>query len=155
MLKYCLREELMERLDKLRMRNIKAGQESMVFCPNPSCDYGMFIHADTPLFVCRECQGSYCLKCSETYHQGHKCPAGLAKAEEIKAQFGGLDVKQCPCCLEGVFKESASNFMRCDSSQCMGKRYFCWLCLGVLRYEEHYDHYPQTGPFGSKCSLAP
>jgi hypothetical protein len=154
MLKYCLREETMERLDKLRIRNIKAGKEVMVYCPNSACKNGMFIHADIPWFVCSECQGSYCLKCNETYHQGHRCPADSAKADEIKAQFGGLDVKQCPCCNEGVVKESGCNFMRCYSSQCMGKRYFCWLCLSVLRFEEHYDHYPQAGPFGSKCSKA-
>ena len=116
--------------------------EKKINCPH--CQTFFFVdQQDYKEVGCSQCKNMICLKCTMLTSQC-KC---------YEPDFLGLDICKCPYCGNGIEKETGGcNFIRCRSSECRGKNFFCFLCSDKLLMSQHYSHYKKSGPYGSSCN---
>lgn len=61
------------------------------------------------------------------------------------------EIKRCPKCGAPCELARGCKFMRCASSICSKKTFFCWLCEQILKENDHYIHY-KNDPYGNWCT---
>ncbi|KAJ3616898.1 hypothetical protein Zmor_008962 [Zophobas morio] len=138
--------DLVERYDKNCLENYLSLEPSCRRCPQPDCDYCVFIHEDAANFICEKCRTNVCASCGEKFHKG-KCKEKVvplilpSDSEEETLDFSvrrardAEQCKQCPRCRTWVLKIDDGG---CNHIKCHCGCDFCWLCNKEIVEAGHF-----------------
>ena len=114
------------------------------WCPKPECTTVIKVnYLDCQPVKCT-CQTVFCFQCADQWHEPIKCD--LLKRWKKKcdddsetANWIAANTKECPKCYVTIEKDGGCNHMICKNQNC--KHNFCWVCLGMCFYKDHYHYY--------------
>ncbi|CAK6957270.1 E3 ubiquitin-protein ligase RNF14 [Scomber scombrus] len=167
--KQLVDEELFARYDRLLLQSSLDLMADVVYCPRLSCGTAVMVEPDTTMGICSACQYAFCTLCKLGYHGLSHCKINADELRNLKDEYLSAttegkkfmeqrfgkrviqkaveesfsrdwlneNCKCCPRCGTNIQKVDGCNKMTCTSC----KRYFCWLCLGVLSKVNPYSHF--------------
>lgn len=115
-------------------------------CHGVDCTNRIILPVTDQEYKCAACGFVSCPRCGDVVHKGSSCEAFKAWKEEnnqADAKFQELMKNsqwiQCPWCKQVIERTHGCKYMSCFSTECRGKKFFCFDCKQGL-VSDHARH---------------